>query len=138
MSDAQPSFCKAFNDSVLSHCMIARWNGKNCQFVVVLDNKTYEEIAMVLVLNPMRDGVSLGSYLTLNVRLGDCTKMLFASHQMDTCCDDLTRLLPVLHRHCNLKIYENKFYCFKSLYLCQNQKLPLELIKYILEFLLYL
>jgi len=138
MSDAQTSFCKAFNYSVLKHCMIASWNGGNSLFVNILDKNTYNKIACVLVLNPMRDGVPLGSYLTLNVRLGDCTKMLFASHQMDTCCDDLTRLLPVLHRHCNLKIYENKFYCFKSLYLCQNQKLPLELIKYILEFLLYL
>ena len=140
MSNAQPSFRDAFNASSLSNDMVAQSKGGNSLFVDILDINTLEKIASVLVVIPTCGDVSLGRYFTLNVRLGDCTntKQLFASNQMDMYSDNLTRLLPVLHKHYNLTFYKNKYHCFKSLCLSQNRQLPWAIVEYILEFLYYL
>lgn len=137
MSDAQPSFCNDFNNSMLSNHMIAKLHGGNCIYVDILDRETYETIANVHVISPMHDSVRFGRFLTLSVTLTNSTNptthSLFKSCQMDIYSDNITRLLAVLHKHSNLELYRNKYYYL--MILLKNQWIPLDLIKYLFEFL---
>ena len=136
MSDAQPSFCKAFNTSVLSNDMIAKCKGGNCLDVSILNRNSYELIAHVTILRPLHNGIQCGNYFTHNCKLvNGSTRICYASNVMNVHSDDLTRLLSILHNQVNPELYRNKFHFFTSLYLSQNKRLPLEIIKYILEFL---